>query len=370
MVAGAALALLVVADGAAAQDARYAVEVRTDVLNVRSSPSGTVLGQVRNGQGFVVSEQRGGWLRIAWGGRSHAWISASFVRRATSPAVEATTTLNARTGPSTSHAVLGMAHSGQAYVLLDESGDWRRVQFDGRAAWLHGDYLRPALGAQPTPRPRPPAVAGLRGLLARSVDLARAELALGVREAGGANRGPRVDLYARTAGMSVGGEWCGYFASFCYTQAARGAGLGFAGQKQLHSVQKARAWFLYRSYTRDWTAARLAAWEQTRAQHRAEGDTRRYMTLRGSPGDRFASSHGLPHEVYDRWQDLPLVPGDYVMWPGHMGLVESFDRSTGLLTTIEGNTANRVARHTYRLADAAVRARFEGFGRPASGDFE
>lgn len=240
---------------------------------------------------------------------------------------------------------------------------------------MHGDYLLPALGGgapmltpAPTPASRPPASV-LAARLAGAMDHARAELALGVRESGGANRGPRVDLYARTAGMGVGGEWCGYFASFCYTQAAKDAGVQFAGQQQLHSVQKARAWFLYR-LMQDWTAARLAAWEQTRAAHRAQGGTRRFLTLQGSSGDAFASSAGLPHHVFARYQELPLVAGDYVLWTGHMGLVESWDAATGRLVTIEGNTGDRVARHTYDLSVPSVRGRFLGFGRPAPGDFE
>ncbi len=359
-----AVALLLAAGAAAAEE--YAVEVTATTLNVRASPGGTVRGQVHDGQAFVVAGQRGGWLQIAWSGTS-SWISASYVRRVSLGAVRVSTTLNARTGPSTSSPVLGMGHAGQAYVLLAESGEWRRVQFDHRAAWMHGDYLLPAGGA---PTPSTPPVSGLAARLAGAMDHARAELALGVRETGGANRGPRVDLYARTAGMGVGGEWCGYFASFCYTQAAKDAGAQFAGQQQLHSVQKARAWFLYRSYTLDWTAARLAAWEQTRATHRAQGATRRFMTLRGSTGDGFASSAGLPHDVFGRFQELPLVAGDYVLWSGHMGLVESWDAATGRLVTIEGNTSDRVARRTYDLSVPSVRGTFLGFGRPAPGDFQ
>lgn len=362
-----AVALLLAAGSASAEE--YAVEVTASTLNVRATPGGTVRGQVHDGQAFVVSDRRGDWLQISWSGAS-AWISGSYVRRAPQPAVRVTTTLNARSGPSTSNAVLGIGHTGQAYVLLESSGAWRRVQFDHRRAWMHGDYLLPALGGASAPPPPSPPAPGLAGRLAGAMDHARAELAMGVRESGGANRGPRVDLYARTAGMGVGGEWCGYFASFCYTQAAKDAGVEFAGRQQLHSVQKARAWFLYRSYTQDWTSARLAAWERTRATHRAQGATRRFMTLRGSPGDTFASSAGLPHDVFGSFQQLPLVPGDYVLWPGHMGLVESWNATTGRLVTIEGNTGNRVARRTYDLSVASVRGNFVGFGRPAPGDFE
>lgn len=211
----------------------------------------------------------------------------------------------------------------------------------------------------------------LAQLQARTMDAARRDLAAGVREepALGDNRGRRVDQYARDAGMSPGGEWCGYFSSFQYSEAARSAGGTFEGRHHMHSMQKARAFFEYRSYTdnRPATNQRL---DELRARHEAEGSARRWMTLSGSGGERHAVSHGRPHEVYEP-STLPLRAGDTAIFShGHVGLVESYDQATGRLVTIEGNTSGgRVARHEYDLNDPRVRARFEGFGRPARGDF-
>ena len=220
----------------------------------------------------------------------------------------------------------------------------------------------------------PPAVNGtadarLAGFQNAAVASAQRELDAGVREQGGANRGPRVDQYARTAGMSVGGQWCGYFTGFNYTQAAQEGGTRFSGQQRLHSYQKARDYFLYRNYTNASRSEhdRNAA---LRTQHEGEGSARRYMTFQGSVGDRYASARSTPHEVYSNPADLPIRPGDTALFArGHVGMVEGYDPASGMLTTVEGNTGNRVQRHTYDLNDPAVRARFDGFGRPASGDF-
>ncbi|HBP20707.1 MAG TPA: hypothetical protein DEA08_23325 [Planctomycetes bacterium] len=195
-----------------------------------------------------------------------------------------------------------------------------------------------------------------------------------MREIGGANRGPRVDLYARVAGMSVGGQWCGYFASFNYAQAARALGRAWVGQRALHSVGKVRAFFLYRSYTQRWTSERVARWEAVRRQHQAGGSLRRYMVLSGSSGQRYAQGRRLRCEVFAGYRDLPLRAGDFVVWSrgsgqGHIGLVESYEPSQGRLVTIEGNTSNRVRRRSYDLRRADVRAGIDGFGRPALGDF-
>ncbi|MEE2902829.1 MAG: peptidoglycan-binding domain-containing protein [Myxococcota bacterium] len=203
----------------------------------------------------------------------------------------------------------------------------------------------------------------------QSLRSAQGELANGVREHGGRNRGDRVDEYARTARMGKGGEWCGYFTSFNYTQAARENGLEFSGQARMHSFQKSRSYFLYRNYTDNSTATNNRN-DALRNEHNAAGSARRFMTFQGSDGDRYASRRNLPHEVYTNPADLPIRPGDTALWArGHVGMVESYNRETGILTTVEGNIGNRVGRRTYDLSDPNVRAQFSGFGRPAAGDF-
>jgi len=169
--------------------------------------------------------------------------------------------------------------------------------------------------------------------------------------------------------MPLGGAWCGYFTGFNYSQAARESGGRFTGIHGFHSMQKARSFFQYRSYTNN-SRSTNESLDRLREQHSTNGSTRRWMTLNGSGGQRHAESRSRPHEVYEP-SNLPIREGDTALFSrGHVGLVESYDRSTGQLTTIEGNTSNRVRRRTYNLNDPADRAKFEGFGRPARGDFQ
>ena len=209
--------------------------------------------------------------------------------------------------------------------------------------------------------------AQLQQLQSRTMDSARRELEAGVREdRGRPNRSDRVDEYARNAGMRVGGKWCGYFTQFNYSEAAREAGGRWRGP--LHSWQKARSFFAYRSYTDNSRATndRLDNLQQT---HEQQGSTRRFMVLEGSSGQSWAQRHDRPHEVFET-NTLPIRAGDTALFnTGHVGLVESYDRDTGMLTTVEGNTGDRVQRHTHDLSDPNVRRNFEGFGRPALGDF-
>jgi hypothetical protein len=203
-----------------------------------------------------------------------------------------------------------------------------------------------------------------------AVRSAQEELAAGVIEVPlGSNRGPRVDEYATAAGMSLGLRWCGFFASWNYTTAARNAGRSFSGQHRLHSVEKLRDWINYRSYTSTWTATRVTAWEAERSRHRDQGSTRTWMALRGSAGHSYATNRNLPAQIFDSYLDLPLRPGDFVLWPRHITTVESYDGASGRLVTIDGNYSDRVIRRTHDLSSSAQRSAFVGFGRPAWGDF-
>lgn len=228
----------------------------------------------------------------------------------------------------------------------------------------------PTTTVTPIP-PGTPADQKLQQIQNASMDHARADLDAGVREdpAMGNNRSRRIDQYARSGGMDVGQEWCGHFTAFQYTSAAKDSGLKFSGQMRMHSYEKARSFFLYRNYT-DASKATVAKDEARRAKDTEDGSARRYMTFQGSTGDRFANGQKLPHEVYTSPSELPIRAGDTALFShGHVGMVESYNPATGLLTTIEGNNGNKVARKTYDLNDPAVRAKFDGFGRPAANDF-
>lgn len=145
----------------------------------------------------------------------------------------------------------------------------------------------------------------------RVVQIARGELARGVREVpDGSNRGPRIRMYGlSTTPRFYPAPWCAYFVSWAARRAGRP--LGPAGRG-----------FGYVPYIRAWA--------------RATG----------------------------RWRTKPRS-GDLVMFPHHVGLVETVYRN-GMLTTIEGNSSNRVARRWRRWAEASGYVRFAAGGRTGS----
>lgn len=243
----------------------------------------------------------------------------------------------------------------------------------------------PIQGPSPVAPPSGPLDAQLQQLQQRSVASAQQEWQNGVRESGGPNRGPRIDQYARSANMSPGGEWCGYFTGFNYTQN------GFRDSASLASYQKARDYFMYRSYTSNTGSARNQENDQIRTQHAQQGSSRQYFMLEESPTrERVTRAGDWGRERYGHYdanantfnyQNLPVRGGDTVLFNrGHVGMVESYDPRSGLLTTLEGNTSGMgadgrqrsqaVVRKTYDLSDPAVRQQFDGFGRPSALDFQ
>ncbi|MBI2378386.1 MAG: CHAP domain-containing protein [Deltaproteobacteria bacterium] len=259
-----------------------------------------------------------------------------------------------------------------ASAPLDASGSRpaeRREGTEGRAP--KGSSVDRALELE-RPGHRSTPDARLEALQSSAVDVARGELARGVRAdpSLGPNRGARIDAYAKDAKMPTGLAWCGYFAQYAYGQAARDVGGARTERMQLHSMQKARSYFMYRDYTNA-SAARNAELDVLADRQTSEGSARRYMVLEGSAGARFAKQAGRSHDTHSP-KDLPLRPGDIALFSkGHIGVVESYDQATGKLTTIEGNsTGGAVRRSTYDLNDPRQGAGFEGFGRPALGDFQ
>ena len=275
----------------------------------------------------------------------------------------ATRGAGARTAPRFGQSAPAGSVPARSLATSPSVGGTRRGANPGAALQVPGSSLSQVRGAGgDTPADR-----DLADIQARGLASAQRELQAGVREQGGANRGPRVDEYARRSRMRPG-EWCGFFVGFNLSEGARATGGEFEGINGLHSMQKGRAFFEYRSYTNNSRATndRLDA---LRESHAAQGSTRRWMTLSGSGGQRHAAARNRPHEVFEP-NTLPIRPGDVAIFGrGHLGMVESYDQSTGRLTTVEGNVGNRVQRKTYDLNNPRDRARFEGFGRPARGDF-
>ncbi len=120
-----------------------AMQVTTSSLNVRTGPSTSysIIGSVASGQRYVAIAQQSGWYKIWFDGRT-GWCSGTYLTQATGVTVVTVTVdaLNVRTGPGTGYAVVGTAASPQKYVRAGLSGGWHRIWWGGAEYWVYGAY--------------------------------------------------------------------------------------------------------------------------------------------------------------------------------------------------------------------------------------
>ena len=68
-------------------------------------------------------------------------VNVSHVDAATDMRTVTASSLNFRSGPSTSHSIIGSLQKGQQVEYISESGSWAKVKYNGVTGYVHGDYL-------------------------------------------------------------------------------------------------------------------------------------------------------------------------------------------------------------------------------------
>ena len=68
-------------------------------------------------------------------------MNASHVDAATDMRTVTASSLNFRTGPSTSHSIINVLMNGQKVEYISTSGSWLKVKYNGVTGYVHGDYV-------------------------------------------------------------------------------------------------------------------------------------------------------------------------------------------------------------------------------------
>ncbi|MED3397350.1 enterotoxin EntFM [Bacillus wiedmannii] len=126
--------------------------VTADVLNVRSG-AGTghnVISKVKSGQVLQVIGQENGWFKVTVNGQT-GYVSGDFVttggktgttvQQGTGTYTVNVSSLNVRTGPSTSHTVLGSVNKGKTVQVVGEVQDWFKINFNGGTGYVSKDFV-------------------------------------------------------------------------------------------------------------------------------------------------------------------------------------------------------------------------------------
>lgn len=124
-------------------------------VNVRQG-SGTnykKLGQLRKGQTVAVWNINGKWAEITWTGSQRGYVHTDYLSfnsdndSAPSLAIKALATatgngVNVRSGPGTSYKCLGKIKKGEVLPVVDQSGDWLKIEWNSSNAYVHSRYFK------------------------------------------------------------------------------------------------------------------------------------------------------------------------------------------------------------------------------------
>uniref|UniRef100_UPI0034D688DB SH3 domain-containing protein n=1 Tax=Bacillus wiedmannii TaxID=1890302 RepID=UPI0034D688DB len=99
--------------------------------------------------------EENGWLKINHNGKV-GYVSSQFVIDGSSNGSDNNngkfqvasgdykvnvSSLRVRTGPSTSHTILGSIHKGQVVQVTGEIQDWVKINYSGKTAYISKDYI-------------------------------------------------------------------------------------------------------------------------------------------------------------------------------------------------------------------------------------
>ncbi|MDM8149904.1 SH3 domain-containing protein [Priestia megaterium] len=132
--------------------------VMASKLNVRSG-AGTnyaSIGSVTKGQKLSVVSKSGSWYKINYNGRT-GYVSSDYVQASgtATPSAESTTytvtasKLNVRSGAGTNYASIGSVTKGQKLAVVSKSGDWYKINYNGRTGYVSSDYVQASATASP-----------------------------------------------------------------------------------------------------------------------------------------------------------------------------------------------------------------------------
>jgi len=81
------------------------------------------------------------------------WVDDPANQPRAAPLVTLNRNMNVRARPGTRHPAIGGAADGEAYAAISRNaaGDWWQIEFDGRLAWLHRDFVTPSAAAEDAP---------------------------------------------------------------------------------------------------------------------------------------------------------------------------------------------------------------------------
>ena len=122
------------------------VSVMKDGTNVRTGPSTNdqVAMELFQGYPLKVVEKKGDWLKVSDFENDTGWISKTLVGPGNTVIVNSKNTINMRSEPKTSGAIVANIERGVVLTKISTKGDWVKVKHTkGTEGWISKSLLWP-----------------------------------------------------------------------------------------------------------------------------------------------------------------------------------------------------------------------------------
>ena len=126
-------------------------------LNVRSGPSTSngVIGSLKQNDKVEVISESNGWSKIKFNGKE-GYVSSTYLKDSdggntgggsenpnpSNNKIVTSTSLNVRSGPSTSSSKIGSLRQNEVVEVISESNGWSKIKFNGKEGYVSSDYLK------------------------------------------------------------------------------------------------------------------------------------------------------------------------------------------------------------------------------------
>ncbi|WP_297135185.1 SH3 domain-containing protein [Terrisporobacter sp.] len=146
-------------NGSSSTSASGTGTVTASSLNVRrgASTSNRVVGKLSRGTKVEILASNNGWYQIKYSGNKKGWVSGDYISRGTSSNNSSNTStstpasgtgtvtassLNVRSGASTSNSIVGKLARGTKVEILASSNGWCQIKYAGnKTGWVSGSYI-------------------------------------------------------------------------------------------------------------------------------------------------------------------------------------------------------------------------------------
>jgi len=124
-------------------DTEYRV-ITADAVNFRSGPSTSYssIGKFNKGDKVEYLGESGSWIKVKYSNKT-GYVYGEYVEKYSSSTTKYvnTTSLNFRSGPSTSYSVIGKLSSGAKVEVISTSNGWSKIKYDGKTGYVSSEYL-------------------------------------------------------------------------------------------------------------------------------------------------------------------------------------------------------------------------------------